>query len=126
MFVSHVIGTPTLTNRRVSNSVFQASPIIKIVGYILIRSGAGSIHRSTFFHGYFFIILFGDKKADSACSVALCRPSMRWLFRSGLPIEAFLHGAHTKNNFLQGRTANFIKFIVSSSLALFPPFFFLP
>ena len=50
---------------------------------------------------------------------------MRWLFRSGLPIEAFLHGAHTKNNFLQGRTANFIKFIVSSSLALFPPFLFL-
>ena len=50
---------------------------------------------------------------------------MRWLFRSGLPIEAFLHGAHSTHNFPQGRTANFIKFIVSSSLALFPPFLFL-
>ena len=60
----------------------------------------------------------------SACSVARCRPSMRWLFRSGLPIEAFLHGAHSTHNFPQGRTANFIKFIVTSSLALFPPFLF--
>ena len=48
---------------------------------------------------------------------------MRWLFRSGLPIEAFLHGAHSTHNFPQGRTANFIKFIVSSSLALNPSLF---
>ena len=28
--------------------------------------------------------------------------SMRWLFRSGLPIEAFLHGVHSTHNFPQG------------------------
>ena len=32
----------------------------------------------------------------------VCRPSMRWLFRSGLAIEAFLHGVHTTHNFPQG------------------------
>ena len=29
-------------------------------------------------------------------------PSMRWLFRSGLAIEAFLHGVHSTHNFPRG------------------------